>query len=58
MTDTERQLIALLTIATIDLAQRRAAAEQKSPAIHPTMRPDPQTAAATHGTLMSNHAQA
>lgn len=57
MTDTERQLIALLTIATIDLAQRRAA-EQKSPAIHPTMRPDPQTAAATHGTLMSNHAQA
>ena len=57
MTDTERQLIALLTIATIDLAQRRAA-EQKSPAIRPTMRPDPQTAAATHGTLMSNHAHA
>lgn len=29
----------------------------KTPAIHPTMRPDPQVAAVTHGTLMS-HAQA
>lgn len=57
MTDTERQLIALLTIATIDLAQKRAA-ELKAPAIHPTMRPDPQAAAATHGTLMSRYAQA
>ena len=56
MTDTERALAMLLATATITVMRQDA--EQKSPAIHPTMRPDPQTAAATHGTLMSNHAQA
>jgi hypothetical protein len=56
MTDRER-LIQLLTVAVVAQA-KRAAAEQKSPAIHPTMRPDPQVTSPTHGTLMSNHAQA
>lgn len=54
--DAERQLIALLTIATIDLAQKRAA-EQKPLPIRPTMRPDPQAVTVSHGSLIS-HASA
>lgn len=57
MTEKEKALAILLAAATVAVVLKRAA-EQKSPAIHPTMRPDPQAAAATHGTLMSNHAQA
>lgn len=57
MTDREKALAVLLAAATVAVVLKRAA-EQKSPAIHPTMRPDPQAAAATHGTLMSHHAQA
>lgn len=56
MTDQEKALAVLLAAATVAVILKRAA-EQKPPAIHPTMRPDPQVAAVTHGTLMS-HAQA
>jgi len=55
VTDTERALALLLATATIVVM--RELSEAKSPAIHPTMRPDPQAAATTHGTLMS-HASA
>lgn len=55
VTDTERALALLLAAATIVVM--RELVEAKPPSIRPTMRPDPQTAAATHGTLMS-HAQA
>lgn len=54
--DTERQLVTLLTIATIDLALKRAA-EAKPMPIRPTMRPDPQAVTLSHGALIS-HAQA
>ena len=57
MTEKEKALAILLAAATVAVVLKRAA-EQKSPAIHPTMRPDPQAAPLTHGTLMSNHAQA
>ncbi|HRE28810.1 MAG TPA: hypothetical protein PK954_19360 [Anaerolineales bacterium] len=56
MTDRELALARLLSMALVAEALRRAA-EQTPPAIHPTMRPDPQAAIATHGTLMS-HANA
>lgn len=55
MTDTERAYVRLMTQLLISYAVRQQ--EQRQPAIHPTMRPDPQAAIATHGTLMS-HARA
>lgn len=56
MTDKEKALAALLAVATVAVILKRAS-EQKSPAIYPTMRPDPQPVIATHGMLMS-HANA
>ena len=57
MTDKEKALAILLGMGIVAVVLKGRASEQKSPAIHPTMRPDPQAAIATHGTLMS-HAQA
>ena len=59
MTDKERELAYLLAMGVVAVMRQEMAraAEQKPPAIHPTMRPDPQAAIATHGTLMS-HANA
>lgn len=56
MTDKERALAVLLAMGMVAVALK-AAEEQKSPAIHPTMRPDPQAVSLSHGTLIQ-HASA
>jgi hypothetical protein len=50
MTDRDR-LIAALTACLVQHTLRRLT-EEKMPAIHPTMRPDPQAVSLSHGTLI------
>jgi len=50
VTDTERAYVRLMTQLLISYAVRQQ--EQRQPAIHPTMRPDPQAVSLSHGTLI------
>lgn len=51
MTDTERAYVRLMTQLLISYAVRQQ--EQRQPAIHPTMRPDPQAVSLSYGTLIN-----
>lgn len=56
MTDREKALAFLLAMGIVAVVLKDRA-EQTPPAIHPTMRPDPQAVSLSHGTLIQ-HASA